>query len=335
MCGEGNWKGRPLTNKVFISGGAGFIGAQLAAALVRENFEIDIVDNLSRGANDAALEALSANRKVSFHNIDLLTPHALDSFGRDYTFIIHLAGIVGVQHVVEQPYRTLTDNVFLHESVFALANRQRSLKRVLFTSTSEVYAGSLLHLDLPFPTPEDTPLALPPLKEPRTSYMLSKIYGEGMLMQSGLPYTIVRPHNVYGPRMGQDHVIPQLLEKAHRAPAGGLLEVFSPAHCRTFCFISDAVEMMKKLLTADAARGQTVNLGAESPEYSIRRLAEIVIATVGKPLSILEGPATQGSPIRRAPKMSRMLELTGCAARTPLAEGVQRTYDWYRSNVFA
>lgn len=296
---------------------------------------IDIVDNLSRGKDDAALRTLQASGQVRFHYRDLLTPHALDSFGEDYNFVIHLAGIVGVQHVVDRPYRTLRDNVFLHGSIFDMANRQKNLKRVLFASTSEIYAGSLIHLDLPFPTPEDTPLALPPLEEPRTSYMLSKIYGETMLVQSGLPYTIIRPHNVYGPRMGLDHVIPQLLEKAHRAPTGGVLEVFSPHHCRTFCFIDDAVDMVKRLLATDAARGQTVNLGTEAPEYSIRSLAEIIIATVGKALSIFERPATQGSPIRRAPKMVRMLELTGYVARTSLSEGVQRTYDWYRANVFA
>jgi nucleoside-diphosphate-sugar epimerase len=66
---------------------------------------------------------------------------------------------------------------------------------------------------MPIPTPEDTLLALPGLDQPRTSYMLSKIYGEAMVRHSGVPFTILRPHNIYGPRMGSSHVIPELLQK--------------------------------------------------------------------------------------------------------------------------
>src|SRR5262249_28677531 len=158
---------------------------------------------------------------------------------------------------------------------------------LLFTSTSEVYAGSAFHLDPPFPTPEDTLLALPPLSEPRTSYMLSKIYGEAMLMHAGVPYTVVRPHNVYGPRMGLAHVVPQLLEKAHWSSDGGAIEVFSPDHMRTFCYIDDAVEMLVRLLESDVSVGQTVNLGVETPEYTMRQVAEICVATVGRQLSLI------------------------------------------------
>ena len=187
---------------------------------------------------------------------------------------------------------------------------------------------------MPVPTPEDTPLVLTSLREPRTSYMLSKIYGEAMLIQSGLPFTIVRPHNVYGPRMGMSHVVPQLLEKAHRAEAGASIEVFSVDHRRSFCFIDDAVEMLKAVLFSPAALNKILNLGAEAPEVTIREVAQIVIATVGKPLSIDAKPPTPGSPERRAPKMNRMTEATGKLARVGLEEGVQRTYAWYREHVF-
>ena len=120
---------------------------------------------------------------------DLLRPDALADLADDYTHVIHLAAILGVQNVLEQPYATLRDNVHLLEAALALAARQSRLERLVFASTSEVYAGSLELMDMPIPTPESTPLALPRLEQPRTSYMLSKIYGEAMVRHSGLPFT--------------------------------------------------------------------------------------------------------------------------------------------------
>ena len=321
--------------KTLLAGGAGFIGTKLAAAMVGAGYEIDIIDDLSRGANDKDLGKIVASGRARFHQIDLLTPGALDTFGNHYQVVVHLAAILGVRNVLERPYQTLRDNVLAQEATIQFGKRQLNLERFLFTSTSEVYAGSVLHFDPPFPTPEDTPIALPPLSEPRTSYLLSKIYGEAMLMHSGLPYTIVRPHNVYGPRMGMAHVIPQVLERAHRAPDGGSIDLFSPDHMRTFCFIDDAVEMVMLLLKSTAARNQVVNLGADAPEYTMRQVAQIIVDTIGKRLTFDEKPPTRGSPVRRAPEMVRMKELTGYSAKTELGAGVQQTYLWYKQNVFA
>lgn len=323
-----------MTGKALLAGGAGFIGTGIAVALLRDGFTVEIVDNLSRGANDVVLKELMASGRLRFHHADLLVAGALDDLGNDFDIIIQLAAILGVQNVLERPYQTLRDNVLVHETVIAFAGRQTRLKRLLFTSTSEVYAGSALYLDPLYPTPEDTPLALPPLIEPRTSYMLSKIYGEAMMIHSGLPYTIVRPHNVYGPRMGMSHVIPQLLEKAHKVSDGGSIEVFSPNHMRTFCFIDDAIEMLMRLLQTDAARNQVVNLGAEGPEYTMRQVGQIVAAAVGKTLKLEEKAPAPGSPERRAPRMARMMALTSYVAQTSLSAGVRQTYAWYKENVF-
>src|SRR5262249_13055084 len=115
-------------------------------------------DNLSRGANDKDLREIVASGRARFHQIDLLTPAALDAFGNDYQIVVHLAAILGVRNVLERPYQTLRDNVLAQEATIAFGKRQLNLERLLFTSTSEVYAGSVLHFDPPFPTPEDTPL---------------------------------------------------------------------------------------------------------------------------------------------------------------------------------
>jgi nucleoside-diphosphate-sugar epimerase len=318
--------------KILLTGGAGFIGERLASALAAEDNEVHLVDNLSRGHRDEALQSLVTAHNVRFYDVDLLAPGALDCLPHDYDGVVHLAAILGVQNVLDRPFVTLRDNVLMQDAAIHFARRQKGLQRFLFASTSEVYAGSLLHLEIPVPTPEDVPLALPALHEPRSSYMLSKLYGEAMLRHSGLPFTIVRPHNIYGPRMGMSHVIPQLLQKAHTAPPHSAIEVFSVEHRRSFCFIDDAVEMLKRVLFSPSAGNQVLNLGSEGPEVTIKSVAEIIIATVGKPLQIREGAATPGSPTRRAPKMTRMTEATGYLANVSLEEGIRRTYDWYRTH---
>jgi UDP-glucose 4-epimerase len=322
-------------SKFLITGGGGFLGERTASTLLANGDEVHIVDNFSRGQNDQTLKELAARRGARILQEDLLAPDALSTLSPDYDFIIHLAAIVGVQNVLERPYDTLHHNVVMHAAAIRFARRQKLLKRFVFASTSEVYAGTLRQGDLPVPTPEDVTLTLTPLHEPRSSYMLSKIYGEAMLLHSGLPFTIVRPHNIYGPRMGMDHVVPQLLEKAHKADSYSFLEVFSVDHRRAFCFIDDAVEMVKRVLDCPAALNQVLNLGAESPEVTVRHVAEVVISTVGKPLTIRSLPETPGSPVRRAPKMKRMTSATGYVARITLEEGIRRTYDWYRGHIFA
>jgi nucleoside-diphosphate-sugar epimerase len=322
-------------SKFLITGGAGFLGERISSAMLAEGNEVHIVDNFSRGQNDQAFKTLAATRSARILKEDLLAPNALGSLASDYDFIVHLAAIVGVQNVLERPYDTLQNNVLMHQAAIRFALRQKLLKRFVFASTSEVYAGSLRRGDLPIPTPEDITLTLTPLHEPRSSYMLSKIYGEAMLFHSGLPFTIVRPHNIYGPRMGMAHVVPQLLEKAHRARLHSFIDVFSVDHRRSFCFIDDAVEMIKRVLDSPAALNQVFNLGAEGPEVTVRRVAEIVISTVGKPLVIRSMPPTPGSPVRRAPQMTRMTKATGYVAQIGLEAGIGRTYDWYRDHIFA
>ena len=320
--------------KVLITGGAGFIGGHLGKRLAEGGHAVHLVDNFARGARDEFLQKLFATGRVELFECDLTAPDALAPLGDDYTHVYHFAAILGVQNVLERPFATLSTNIRLLETAIEFCRRQTKLERLLFASTSEVYAGSLEHFDLPIPTPEDVPLALPGLEHPRTSYMLSKLYGEAMVQQSGLPFTIVRPHNIYGPRMGMSHVIPQLLEKAHRLAPGDRLEVFSVDHRRTFCFIDDAVEMVVRAADAPRGAGLVLNVGNQQPEIRMGELAELILQTVGRTAAVDPKPATPGSPTRRCPDVTRIAELTGYRGLTSLEQGVTQTYDWYRDSVF-
>ena len=321
-------------SRALVTGGAGFIGAHLAARLVEDGLDVDLVDDFSRAVRDAELGSLSDSGRVRVLQRDLRLPRALDDLDEPYDYIVHLAAIVGVARVARQPLAVLSDSVTMLQNVVVTAARQPALARMVFLSTSEVYAGTLASFGLAFPTPESTPLTVSPLAEPRSAYMLSKIYGEAICRHAGVPFTILRPHNVYGPRMGLSHVIPELLQRAHDAGPGEALEVASAHHRRTFCYVDDAVEMIWRAASSAACSGETLNLGVQEPEVSIGELAVQIAAAVGKPLAIVPLPATRGSPPRRCPDVTRMQELIGYAPRCGLASGIERTYDWYRRRVF-
>ena len=240
--------------KVLITGGAGFIGYHLANKLLGSNYQIDLLDNFHRGVNDTLLADLAENETINMINADLLQSAIFDQLDHDYSYIYHLAAVIGVQHVLKSPYDVLTKNFILLQNALEIAKSQKKLERFVFASTSEVYAGTLNHYGLDFPTPESTPLLVSDPHEVRTSYMLSKIYGEALCLHSGVPVTIIRPHNFYGPRMGLSHVIPELMKKVVESD-NGIIDVFSVDHRRTFFYITDAVEMIQLLWL-----GKKVNL---------------------------------------------------------------------------
>ena len=320
--------------KILITGGAGFIGYHLANRLFETNHQIDLLDDFSRGVSDTQLLNLTENNRVRFINSNLLQSTIISELCHDYTCIYHLAAVIGVQHVLKSPFNVLTKNFQLLHNAIEIAKHQKELKRFVFTSTSEIYSGTLYHYGLKFPTPESTPLTVNDLNESRTSYMLSKIYGEAMCLHSGLPVTIIRPHNFYGPRMGLSHVIPELMKKVVDSD-NGMVDVFSVNHKRTFCYIADAVEMIISLTESDQTIGEAYNIGNQDEEISMNELATLIIKTIGKDIHIYPKHSIVGSPKRRCPDMSRLNKVIPFVKTYPLEKGLSETYNWYDKNIFS
>ena len=323
-----------MTQRILITGGAGFIGFHLARHLKSTGHEVCLADNHVRGVRDPDFLQLVSDRQASSVEVDLLDLGDAMSLGENFDVIFHLAAIIGVRHVQERPYDVLVHNTRMLENVISLAQRQQPSCRLLFASTSEIYAGTLKHFGLSTPTSEETALTVTALDLPRTSYMLSKIMGEAMVQHSGVPFTIFRPHNIYGPRMGLAHVIPEQLKNAFNAAPGDAIPVFSPKHTRAFCFVDDAVEILARMAFSEACQGTTLNLGAQTPEVSIRELVQMCVEVSGKTLILNELPPTPGSPERRAPDMRATAKLLDYEAKVDLRDGVSRTWNWYRDNVF-
>lgn len=323
-----------MNDKILITGAAGFIGLHLTRRLLDDGYQVHMVDNFARAVKDADLEQTLQHPAATFSSVDCLDAGQVGQLPTDFDYIFHLAAIIGVEHVVNRPFEVVVNNTNLLANLIDHARCQSKLKRFLFASTSEVYAGTLENFELPVPTPEQTPLSLSDVARPRTSYMLSKIAGEAMCHYSGLPFTIFRPHNVYGPRMGSAHVVPGQLRKAWEAADGDSIAVPSVDQTRCFCYIDDAVEMLVRMMTRSECENETLNLGTQEPEVTIRELAETCHRAVGRDVSLKPEPAPPGSPNRRAPDMSLTFKATGYRSEVSLDDGVTRTWQWYRTNVF-
>jgi len=317
--------------KILITGGAGFIGYNLAKKLITNyNYKVDLVDNFSRGLKDAELKEILKSKKIKLININLLKDiKKIEKLSQSYTYIFHLAAIVGVKNVINSPYQVLVNNLQLLKNIIDLSKKQKKLKRFIFTSTSEVYYGTLKNYGLDFPTKENTKLSILDLSNKRGSYMLSKIYGEAMCRQSNLPFTIVRPHNFYGPRMGLSHVIPELFKKIYFSKKKKII-VYSAKHRRNFCYIEDGVNLILSLIFKNDSLGNTFNIGSKEKDISIEMLAKTMIKISKKKLKIKKEKDYFDSPHRRLPDVSKVLKITSYKYKYNLNEGLIKTMNWYK-----
>ena len=316
--------------RILVLGGAGFIGGHLAGRLAAEGHALTLVDDLSRGRHDAAIEALVARPNVSLLQADLTKAGALDALPRDWEQVYMLAAVVGVRNVETDPARVVRVNTL---SLLHLLDWMPGRGEVLFfASTSETYASGVAAGHVPVPTPESVPLGVPDVSAPRFAYAASKMLGEAAVIHTGrargLRTIIGRFHNVYGPRMGTDHVIPELSLRALRREDP--FRVFGPEQRRAFCHVSDAVEALTRLLAAEAAWGQVVNIGNDAEETPIADLVALVLRTARFAPTVEARPAPAGSVARRCPDIGRLRALTGFAPKVGLEAGVAETFDWYR-----
>jgi len=319
--------------KILIIGGAGFIGFHLAKKL-SDNYHIDLIDDFSRGTKDVELKELLKKKNVKLIKLNLLKNNfKINKISKKYTYIFHLAAIVGVKNVLNTPYQVLTKNINLLEKAIIIGKNQLRLQRFIFASSSEVYYGTLKNYGLKFPTSENTILSTLDLSDKRGTYMLSKIYGEAMCRLSELPFTILRPHNFYGPRMGLSHVIPELCKKVFYSK-NKKVKVYSPDHKRNFCYIDDGVNLILTLIKSKKSLRKTFNIGSNLKDITIKSLVKIIIKLSGKKLKIIDAKDIHNSPTRRLPNVSKALAITNYNYQYSLEKGVAKTFDWYKKNIF-
>jgi nucleoside-diphosphate-sugar epimerase len=285
---------------------------------------------------DMEFQELISQRNVHFIKGDLTDPGLFMNLDKDYHYLYHLAAVIGVKNVVRNPDKVLHTNALSTLNVYEYAKHMKSLKKLFYSSTSEVYAGTLKLYGINIPTDESVPLVIEDITAYRTTYALSKIYGESIGFVYGrkynIPFTSGRYHNVYGPRMGYAHVIPEMFIKIDK---NNVIDVPSSTHTRAFCFIEDAVEFTIRACENPNTNNEILHIGNSSEEISIRDLVVKIAGILGKSVTLNELDDTAGSPARRCPDITKIQSLTGYTPRVTLNEGIQRTYEWYKDKLGA
>ncbi len=295
-----------------VTGGAGFIGSNLAEKLAKDaGNEVVIVDNLLTGKE----ENIPSGKNVTFIKADANSFRDLSPVFHSHKFdyIYHYAAVVGVKRTLENPVMVLND-IEGFRNVLDLA-KSTGVKRVLFSSSSEVYGEPV---ELP-QHEETTPL------NSRLPYAVVKNVGESFLKsyqkEFGLNFTIFRFFNTYGPRQSTDFVMSKFLDAAEQ---GKDITVYGDgSQTRTFCFVDDNIEATIKVLDRKDTENEVINIGNDS-EITIKELAETIIKTVGSKSKIVHLPALkEGDMTRRQPDNSKMKQLLG-RPLISLEDGLQK-----------
>jgi len=316
---------------ILITGGAGFIGFHLAKHLAGKGYKISICDNLSRGKLDQDFKNLVQQDNVKFIQADLTEKTELDKLEKGYDHVYHLAAINGTRYFYEIPHQVLRVNLL---SLINMLDwlRDSACKSFIWTSSSEVYAGTAKILDIPIPTPEDVPSAIDDVFNPRFSYACTKIAGELLCInyarEYGLNINIIRPHNIYGERMAYEHVIPEFITRIIRRE--NPFKIYGGTQTRAFCYVEDFIKGLKLVLESPVPSSEIINLGNDREEISIADLAEKLFDLFNFHPQIEILPSPKGSVDRRCPDIDRAKRLLGYEPQIYLEEGLRRTYAWYQ-----
>jgi UDP-glucose 4-epimerase/UDP-glucuronate decarboxylase len=323
--------------KILITGGAGFIGFHLAEAHRQRGDQVVILDNLFKtdGRPDRDFEKLVAGAGVTYLAADLTKP--LPDQGReDFDVVYHLAAINGTRLFYEMPYQVARTNLLITLNLLDWLESRR-IGRLLYASTSEVYAGCEQVGLLTIPTGEEVPVVFPQPTNVRFSYGTSKFMGEFLCLEfgkkAGVPVSVIRYHNIYGPRMGTKHVIPEFILRMHACE--NPFKIYGGQETRAFCYVDDAVQATILVAAASACDGEIVHIGNQCEEVTIETLAALVMDQFGRRVAIKECGGRSGSVSRRCPDTSKLKRLTGFEARVPLKDGLARTAQWYLSHAGA
>jgi UDP-glucuronate decarboxylase len=312
-----------------VAGGGGFIGSHLCEALLARDYDVLCIDNLQT-ARPANLRALARHRGFSFVEADIIDPlprEVLASAGR-LRRIYNLACAGSPPHYQADPEHTMLTNVIGTRQLLRLA--EQSGARFLLSSTSEVYGDPALH-----PQREDY-LGQVDCTGPRACYTEGKRAAEALTFDYAragrASVRVARIFNTYGPHMHPDdgRVVSNLI---CQALSGGPITLHGDGRqTRSFCYVSDMVDGLIRLMECDDEAPEPVNLGNPA-ELSVAALGDRVLALTGSTAAISHMPLRVDDPRRRCPDISRARARLGWEPMVSLDEGLARTCAWFAAEI--
>jgi UDP-glucose 4-epimerase len=296
-----------------VTGGAGFIGSHLTESLLQANHRVTVVDNLSTGSF-SNLHAAAGHPALRMIFGSVMENDLIEPLVRDADTVFHLASAVGVKMIMEHPVETIETTFHGTDTVLKYASRYR--KKVVFTSSSEVYGKSE---NVPFS--EDGDRLEGPTTLHRWAYACTKALDEFLVLahfkKTGLPVVVVRLFNTVGPRQSSQYgmVLPRFVEAALLGTP--LLVYGDGRQSRCFCHVTDVVRALAATAFEEACVGKVINVGNDE-EVTIEELAKRIVRLTGSASTIRTVSYDQAFPgggfedmRRRVPSLERIKTLTG------------------------
>lgn len=321
-----------MSEKLYcVTGGTGFIGAYLVRRLVEEGHEVRVLDNDLRGQSRRLSDVAD---QIEHINLDIRDTDAVVNATQGVDSILHLAALNGTENFYNRPDVVLDVGVRGLYSMLDAA-QANGITEFVLASSSEAYQTPPT-----IPSPEGVPLMIPDPWNPRYSYGGSKLISEIMLANYHRDIFIkamsFRPHNVYGSDMGWEHVLPQLIVRAHdqiaKHPTGNVpFEIQGDgSQTRSFIHIDDFIDGLMLILERGEHRN-TYHIGTFE-ELSIREIVGLIFQYFGREPEIIAGELPAGSTLRRCPDITK-LQALGFEQKVMLAEGIGSIADWYVNNL--
>jgi nucleoside-diphosphate-sugar epimerase len=311
-----------------VTGGAGVIGSALVRRLVAEGHDVRVLDRFSRGKAERLPDEVTCIKG------DMCSRSSVMQAVWGVDVVWHLAYVQGTATFYSDPKDVITVALKGIMNVLESCEVQGKPPEFFLMSSSEAYQ---IPPEGMFPTDETVPLSVPDVTNPRYSYGGGKIASEIATLayaQAGAlgRTAIVRAHNVYGPDMGHDHVIPQFAERMLNIPLGSESHPFtiqgSGTETRSFCYIDDCIDGLMVLLEKGKDRN-VYHLGNPYEEHTILDLAHRVASIYSRDIRVVTGDLPKGSPTRRKPSIVKLSAL-GYEPKVSLDEGLESTLAWYQ-----
>ena len=311
--------------KVFITGGAGFIGSTLISKLVEDN-EITVFDNLDR--NTLKSQSFADHKNLTLIKGDVLNANQLNAAAQGAEIFVHAAAIAGIDNTSRNPVRTMTVNMLGTAHALAAAQSAGTVERFLEFSTSEVFGTKAFRVE------EVDSTTTGAVGEARWTYAVSKLAGEHLAhayhREYGLPTVTIRPFNVYGPGQTGEGAISIMIRKALKNED---IYIFGDgSQIRAWCYVDDMINALMKSLTLPQAVGESFNIGNPRAVTTVYGLAETICRVLNSKSKIIFKDALSADIELRIPKIDKAKELIGFEAETDLEEGIKHTAEWIASN---
>ncbi len=311
-----------MKNSYFITGGSGFLGRSIAINLAKDkNNLIKIFDNNYRGYKDLNI---IRKKNIKYIKGDVRNYNSIKKKLSKKDIVIHLAFINGTKFFYSKPHEVLEIGIKGLMNVVD-ACKEKKIKKLILASSSEVY-----NEPIDIPTPEEEPIKIPNIHNPRFSYSGGKILTELVGINYGRKYfkklIIFRPHNVYGPNMGNEHVIPELIKKIKKSKKNVKIQG-TGKEVRSFIYIDDFCDAFNSILKK-GKHLEIYNIG-NSNQISINNLVKLLKRLMKKEnIKIIKSKRSGGSSLNRCPKISKIKKL-GYKQKISLEKGIKKTIEWY------